>query len=401
MENKKILVTTTTFPTFFEGDSTPPFVYELSKRLAKREDFQLFVLTPFRKGSKFFEERDGLKICRFKYGFTSLCEGAILPNLEKNKFLFFQIPFLFFFAFINLAKIVKKEKIDIIHAHWIIPQAFLSVLYKKIFRKKDLKIICTVHGGDIFGLKSIFARWFLKFSLKNCDFCTVNSQATRKEVLKIFPIENIKIVPMGIDLQKFSSKEDSDEIKRRYNIQGSFLLFVGSLRKEKGIKYLIQAMVKVLKRFSNSKLLIIGNGQYREDLEVLTRQLNLEKNIIFAGNIVNSELPKFYSAADITILPSAKYEGFGLVLIEALGVGTPVIGTNIGGIPDIIKNEITGLLVKPKDYLSLSNTIIRLLDDKPLREEIARNGQEYVKERFSWEIITNKFSEIIKNCVSH
>jgi len=155
---KNILVFTSTFPTFIEGDATPPFVYELSKRLAQKEGFHIVVLTPFRKGSKVFEERDGLRIYRFKYGFTSLCEGGILPNLKKNKFLFFQVPFFLFFAFVNLAKIVKKEKIDIIHAHWIIPQGFISVLYKKLFRKKELKIICTSHGSDLFGLQNPFMK---------------------------------------------------------------------------------------------------------------------------------------------------------------------------------------------------------------------------------------------------
>jgi len=298
-----ILVFTTTFPTFLERDSTPPFVYELSRRLAKKEDVHIIVLTPFRKKTKIFEKRDNLKIYRFKYGFISLCEGAILPNLKKNKFLYFQVPFLLFFAFVNLARIVKKEKINIIHAHWIIPQGFIAVFYKKLFRKKNLKIICTSHGGDIFGLQNSLMKKIKRWTLNNVDRLTVVSNAIKDEVKKLNIREDlpIEVIPMGVDDKKFNFNQYDERIKERYGIKGPSLLFVGRLAEKKGVKYLIDAMPKVIEEYPETKLLIVGSGPLENGLKAQVKNLNLENNVIFTGAIPNNELPSYYATADIFI----------------------------------------------------------------------------------------------------
>ena len=262
---KRILVTTTTFPSFLENDSTPPFVYELSKRLAKKEDLEIIVSTPYVKNSKEYEEKDDLKIYRYKYGFTALRDGAILPNIKKNKLLIFQVPFFIFFSFLSVIKLIKKEKIDIIHAHWIIPQGFLAVLYKKLFRKKNLKIICTVHGGDIFSLRNWFFTKIKKWTLNNTNEITVVSEEIKEEVKKIeIPplskgVRGIFTAPMGVDENVFSPDKYDENIKKKYNITGPFLLFVGRLAEKKGVRYAIAAMPAVFKRYPNAKFLIVGD----------------------------------------------------------------------------------------------------------------------------------------------
>ena len=403
---KNILVFTTTFPTFLEKDGTPPFVYELSKRLAQKGDLNIVVLTPFRRGAKIFEEREKLRIYRFKYGFTSLCEGGILPNLKKNKFLFSQVPFLLFFAFANLARIVKKEKIDIIHAHWIIPQGFLAVLYKKIFRKKSLKIICTSHGGDIFGLQSSLMKKIKKWTLNNIDVLTVVSNAIKGEVKKLKVRENlpIEVIPMGVDEKLFNPNKRNPKIKEKYNIKSPFLLFVGRLVEKKGVKYLIDAMPEVIQKYPETKLLIVGSGSLENELKNQVKNLNLEKNIIFTGAIPNNELPRYYATADIFIGPSivaesGDAEGFGLVFAEALMSKTCVISSNLKTISDIVKNEITGLQVNVKNKEEFSNTMITLIGNKEKREKLAENGCNFVKNNFSWDIITDKYYKLLDKIV--
>ena len=406
MNVKKILVTTTTFLTFLEGDGTPPFVYELSRRLVKKENFHLIVLTPFRKNTKIFEERENLKIYRFKYGFTSLCEGAILPNLKKNKFLFFQVPFLFFFALINLAKIIRKEKINIIHAHWIIPQGFIAVLYKKLFRKKNLKIICTSHGGDIFGLQNPFMKKIKRWTLNNVDRLTVVSNAIKEEVKKLDTRDNlpIEVIPMGVDAELFNPDKYDSKIKEKYGIEGSFLLFVGRLAEKKGVKYLIDAMPAVIQEHPKTKLLIVGSGSLENELKKQIKNLNLENNVIFTGAIPNNELPSYYATADIFIGPSiiakgGDAEGFGLVFVEALMSKTCVITSDFKAISDIIKNGDTGIQIDVKNIELFSKKIIELLKDQEKRKRLAENGYSFVKNNFSWDVIRDKYYKILKNII--
>jgi glycosyltransferase involved in cell wall biosynthesis len=398
-----ILVFTTTFPTFLERDSTPPFVYELSRRLAKKEDVHVIVLAPFRKKTKIFEERDNLKIYRFKYGFTSLCEGAILPNLKKNKFLYFQVPFLLFFAFVNLARIVKKEKINIIHAHWIIPQGFIAVLYKKLFRKKNLKIICTSHGGDIFGLQNPFMKKIKRWILNNVDRLTVVSNAIKEEVKKLNMRDDLptEVISMGVDAKLFNPDKYNPEIKEKYDIEGSFLLFVGRLAEKKGVKYLIDAMPAIIQEHPKTKLLIVGSGPLENELKKQIKNLNLENNVIFTGAIPNNELPSYYATADIFIGPSiiakgGDAEGFGLVFVEALMSKTCVISSDLKAISDIIKNEETGIQLNVKDVKGFSEKIVELIENLEKRKKLTENGYNFVKNNFSWDVIADKYYKILK-----
>ncbi len=403
MHIKKILVTTSTFPGFLKGDSTPPFVYELSKRLAKKDDLEIIVSTPYVKNAEEYEERDNLKIYRYKYGFTALHDGAILPNIKKNKLLIFQIPFFILFSFLNLIKLVRKEKIDIIHAHWIIPQGFLAVLYKKVFRNKNLKIICTVHGGDIFSLRGWLMAKIKKWTLDNVDGITVVSNEIKEELKRIkVKNKNIQIAPMGVDEKSFSPDKYDENIKKKYNITGPFLLFVGRLVEKKGVKCAISAMPAVFKKYPGAKFIIVGEGPLENELKWQVKELNLENNIIFAGGIPNCELPKYYATADLFLGPSVTAkngdsEGFGLTFVETLLCKCSVISSGLKAISDIIENENTGIQVDVKNTELFASKIIELLDNKEKRKRLAENGYNYVKNNFTWDISAGKYYNLIKD----
>ena len=394
MYTKKILVTTTTFPSFLEGDSIPPFIYELSKKLAKNDDFKIIISTPYIKNSKKLEERDNLKIYRYKYGFTSLRNGAILPNIKKNKLLILQLPFLLFFSFISLIKLAKKEKINIIHAHWIVPQAFLAVLYKKIFLKKDLKIICTIHGSDIFELRGWLMTKIKKWTLDNVNCITVVSKEVMKEV-KALEIKNIPIIlaSMGVDDEIFNS-ENNKSIKEKYIINNPLILSVGRLVEKKGVNFSILAIKEVVKKYPNVKLLIIGDGPLKNNLELLSKKLSLEKNIFFLGGVAHEKLSEYYKSADIFISSSLS-EGFGLTFVESMLCKCPVIGPSLNSVSDIIKNEKTGIQVNAKNTKLFASKIIELLDNKEKRSLLAENGYKFAKNNFTWDISAKKYYDLI------
>lgn len=329
-KKKKLLVFASTFPRW-KNDTLPPFVYDLSKRLT--EDFDVYVLAPHFKGAKKYEVMEGMKVYRFQYfpeNYENLvCSGGALPALKKNKFTYLQVPSFFIAEFFALLKLVKKIKPDIIHAHWI-PQGFVSALVKKLTKTP---YIVTSHGGDAFTYNSGMGLSLKEYALQNARNITVVSNAIKKEFLdKIDPSLNIEVIPMGVDSKLFNPNKYDASIKKKYHINGPFLLFVGRLTEKKGVRYLIEAMPKVLKHYPKTKLMIIGSGELEQELKELANNLNINGEVIFRGAIPNKELPKYYATSDIFISPSimteeGDREGYPVTLIEAIASGTKAIIT--------------------------------------------------------------------------
>ncbi|MCA9486748.1 MAG: glycosyltransferase [Candidatus Woesearchaeota archaeon] len=388
---------TSTFPRW-EGDAgTPPFVLELSKRLG--DTFEVHLLAPFSKGSQKEEIVKGIHVHRFKYWFTAennLADGAILPNLKKNKLLFSQIPPFFLAQIFAARKILKKENIKTIHAHWIIPQGFVAAICKTFF-VKDCKIVITTHGADIFGLKKM--NGLKKWTLSKASKLTVVSNAIKTEAQKIGYGDEIEVIPMGVDLSAFSPDKKDKSLREKYAIKGEFLLFVGRLAEKKGITYLLDAMPKIIEKHKDCKLLIVGSGPLEKELKEQAKKLKLEQHVLFTGPIQNSELPRYYASADIFVGPSivasdGDTEGFGLVFVEAMGSGTLVVTTDLPAIQDIVENEKTGYIGPQKDSISLAKVLLSCLEDKKKANSVALAGKKYV-EKFDWKNIAKRYNEVL------
>ena len=391
---KKLLVFTSTFPTFLCWDATPWFVYDLTKRLSKLW-LNIVVLTPRLPWTKKYEKIEWIKIYRFPYFFMSklekLNDWAILPNIKKNKLLLFQVPFLLLAWLINLIKIVKKEKIEIIHAHWIIPQGFLSVIYKKIFNK-NIKILTTSHWSDINSLNSYLWTFIKKHTLKNIDKTTVVSKDLYEKSINLWVNKkNISIIPMWIDTKLFSYKNYDEKIKKKYEIKWKFLLFVWRLVEEKWVIYLIKAMKWVVKKYNNIKLIIVWTWPLENELKKEVSKLKLEKNIIFTKHIQNSKLPKYYTTADIFVWPSLK-EGLWLVYIESILSWTVVIWTDSLWIKDIIKEWKTWYIVKKWNIKEIEETIFKILKKEDIN---IIKYREDIKQNFSLKIVSKNYYNLI------
>jgi glycosyltransferase involved in cell wall biosynthesis len=398
----KILVLTTTFPRW-ENDTTPAFVFELSRRL-KKSNLEIVVLAPYCEGSKKFEILDEMRIYRYPYFFPTryqklVYDGGIIPNLEKSNLAKVQIPFLLIFEMIYALKIVKKENIEVIHSHWIIPNGFVGALCKIFFNTPH---ITTAHAADVFTIeKSKILRIFGSFVLENADVITANSSFTRNSIKSIQnSVENrIQIIPMGVDKYRFSKKNQDF---REKSPASRIILSIGRLVEKKGIQYLIMAMDEVIKTFPDAKLLIGGDGPEKGNLVKLCSTLKLKKNVEFLGFIPNEKIALIYETSDIFVLPSVetKYgdtEGLGVVLLEAMASGIPVIGSDIGGITDIIEDGKTGLLVKSRDSNDIAKKILFLLSNKEYCINLTRNATNLLDQKFSWDIVTKQFFEVIQN----
>ena len=390
---KKVLVMASTFPRW-KNDTIPPFVYELSKRLVK--DFDISVLAPAYPESKDYEIMDKMKVHRFHYFFHKYEKlagsGGILPTLKKNKWFYFQIPFFLLGEFFALRKRIKEDNPDIIHAHWIIPQGLVAYLNYKI---SGTPYVVTSHGADIFGLQGKISLYLKRKVLQNARNITVVSTAIKNEALKLDSLLNIGVIPMGVDSKLFNPNKKDPNLKKKYKINGPFLLFVGRLTEKKGVKYLIEAMPEVIKHNPKTKLIIIGSGELEQELKDLTKSLNLENNIIFTGAIQNSELPKYYATADIFIGPSitteeGDREGLPVTLMEAMSSGCVVIASDLEGNRDLI-NDQTGLLVKQNNSQELTQSILNIINNKK-----KMNATNYVVNNFDWKVISKNYRKVLE-----
>ncbi len=401
---KKLLVMATTFPRW-KGDTEPTFIYELSLGLAGK-GYKVIVLAPHFKGAKQYENLRGIEIYRFRYfwpeSLETLCyNGGILPNIKKRPLLsIIQVPLLAISEFVAARKILKRKKIDLIHAHWIIPQGWIASILKRTLKTK---YITTAHAGDVFPLKKGFLKAFGKKSIKYSDFCTANSNYTKSKLNSILKPKNLEVIPMGVDLHLFSGKKKLD-VKRRYGIKGKLILSVGRLAEKKGLTYLISALHLLKNKFPDIRLLIIGDGPEKGNLMRQVNSLGLGNRVIFTGKIKNDLLPSYYASADIFVLPSiitknGDTEGLGVVLLEAISSGTPVIASNVGGIPDIVKDGKTGLLVSQKNPKQLATAISKLLSNPELSRRLVKNGKGHIRETYNWKNIADRFDKIIRKTI--
>ena len=397
-----VLVLATTFPRW-ENDSEPAFVYNLSKRLAAK-GFNITVLAPGAPDALSYEEMDGLKVYRFSYfypkKFQKVCyDGGALPNLKSSWLAKIELPFFLLFQFFHIGWIIKKDKIDMIHCHWIAPQGFFCAVFQRIFK---IPLILTSHAGDVFSLNNPILKRIGKFTISQSLFCIANSNATQQAMLAISnEITPVKIIPMGVDLDVFNGQCHDQNIKKKYNITGPLLLAVGRFAEKKGFKYLIEAMPLILAKYPETKLLIIGFGPLGKSLKDLAVKLKIDNSVIFPGKMSSPDLAKYLTVSDIFIGPSivddsGDTEGLGVVFLESLASKTAVVASRVGGITDFIVDQETGLLVEQKDPEDIAEKIIRLINDKGLRNKIAVNGKKVVEDKFSWEKIVDQYLYVYK-----
>ena len=176
------------------------------------------------------------------------------------------------------------------------------------------------------------------------------------------------------------------------------ILFVGRLIDWKGVNILVSSMKKVRDTVRNARLVIVGDGPERKSLADRVKELGLEDSVTFTGQVSGMELKDYYSRASVFVLPSItvnnQTEGLGVVLLEAMASGVPVIGSNTGGIPDIIEDGVNGLLVQPGDPKALADAIIRIFEDRDLADRFREAGIKTVSERFSWDRIGDQFTMV-------
>lgn len=316
----------------------------------------------------------------------------------RGKIDFFDISGLIFafFLFLKLISIHRKQKIDLIEVHD--SSAFYGAwLFSKIFKIPNIIFMhaCIYEKGKekVYGkATTLIYKINTKFYLRHANRIACVSKRLINWAKYLGADEDkVRLIDEPIDKKIFNISSLKKKQKR-------IILFVGRLSPEKGLRYLLLAMPKVIEDFLDAKLVIIGEGREKDNLLRLAESLNIENCVSFEGKIPNCELPKFYSRAIVTIIPSLNEGGGPKVLLESLACGTPVIGTRTGRMTEIIVDGYNGFLIEPKNQNQIEESIKKLFSDKKLLIDFSNNARHSV-ERFSWERGILKFTEMYEELV--
>jgi phosphatidylinositol alpha-mannosyltransferase len=278
---------------------------------------------------------------------------------------------------------LKRGRFDVVHIHEpLMPTLATSVLHHS---SNELKV-GTFHAyrtnswGYPFWKPIALNRWFNKL-----DGRIAVSNAARDFINKYFPAD-YTIIPNGIDLQHFAGRAEPMEqfCDGKLNI-----LFVGRMEKRKGFKYLLGAYEQVKMRFPRCRLIVVGpQDRACRKYQALAARRNLQ-DVIFTGFVQYEELPRYYRSADIFCSPATDKESFGIVLLEAMAAGKPVVASKIMGYADVVDDGVDGLLVEPRDERVLANAILQLLHDGSLRQRMGAMGEVKVKD-YCWEKVSQR-----------
>ena len=203
----------------------------------------------------------------------------------------------------------------------------------------------------------------------------------------------VSLVYNGVDLHRYDHQEPCCTLREEYGLSPDSQIVgcVARLEAEKGHRTLLEAWPAVLARVPEARLLVVGEGSLRDDLERQAAQLGIADRVVFAGR--RDDIPAVTAALDVAVLPSYR-EAQGLVVLEAMALSRPIVASNVGGIPEMIEDGVSGLLVPPHDPAALADAIARLLLDHPLADTLARNGHDVVHERFSAELMVRTVEDI-------
>jgi len=397
---QSILVLTSTYPRW-QGDTEPAFVHFLCQRLTSK--YRVIVLAPHYPGSAGKETMDGVLVRRFRY-FLPFAEklaydGGIIANLKNNILKWLLVPLFLTSQFVHMILLARKHKVSLIHAHWIIPQGLLTVLARQLrLIPKNIRILCTSHGGDLFSLQSSFLQMLKRFTFRHSDHVTVVSRAMRSQLISMgCSSHNISVQSMGVDLTR-QFVPDKHAAKTRD------IIFVGRLVEKKGVSTLIDAIKLLEKDYPALKVTLVGDGPERSNLAQRCLQLGIEKQVEFAGSIPNDRVPEFYQSAKIAVVPSivaadGDQEGLGLVAVEALGCGCATIVSDLPALSDVVTPGENGLVFSAGNAAELKDCIASILNDASLFEHLTSNGRQSIIDKFDWQAVGARYLEVMAQCI--
>ena len=396
------------------GDGITPWLVETIRRLSER-GVTVEVLAPSYRGSG-TQVVEGVRVHRFRYApapLETLTHDQHAPDRIREKPLFAALlPGYMAAGVLAARRLARTGEFDVVHVHWPLPHAAFG---RAARRAGGIPLVLTFHGVEVtFGRKTPVPGLlpFLRRAIRDAEAVTANSTYTAGLIRELHDRE-VEVIPFGSTVGGAADSPDRPETSDVVGFSGNppeagprpessdvvaspdteNILFVGRLVERKGVQHLIEAMTRLEDR--PTRLHVVGDGPMRAELKRIARERRVLDRVIFHGFVSTDELRSHFAACDAFVLPAVRdekgdVEGLGVVLVEALSYGKPVVASRSGGIVDVIRDDETGLLVPPGDPVALADAIRRVLDDPDLAARLGRAGRAHVEANFSWPAITDR-----------
>jgi glycosyltransferase involved in cell wall biosynthesis len=355
------------------------------------EGHEVHVVTLDFPGSPAYEEMEGVKVYRTvtELGHPNFLTWVLLFNhfLEKR-----------------MADISRQVEFDVLHVHdWL--AAFAGISFKHYLKKPVVLTVHSteigraqgLHNADSFSIDGV--EWWSAYEAKKT---IVTSHSMKREVCDHFnlPWEKVEIIPNAINTKEYNASVDRGAVRARFGVGWGekMVLCVGRLVPQKGIEYFIRAIPMIAQRYPEAKFIIVGEGWWRDYLEDVAQSTGHRSKILFTGFVSEADLVALMTSADVLVVPSI-YEPFGIVALEGMATGVPVVSSYVGGLAEVIEHDRTGVFVYPRNPRSIAWGIDHVLSNPDHARWLAQNARKVLNKTYSWEAVAMRTAEVYKGVV--
>jgi glycosyltransferase involved in cell wall biosynthesis len=384
----------------YAADTQATYVHDINRHLVRR-GHSVTVVTPGDPSLSREDTFDGVRIVRFPLNLPAdLTYGRVAQSRVSWLGRFARVAVMANYLEAQHRAIMaeaRESPTDVIHAHWAIPTGPAAVMAA---RKLGVPSVITMHGGDVYVNPEqgydFPTRWYvrpaLRWTLRHAGALTAITEDCRQHALRAgAPDDHIRLVFNGTDLRRFSPGVNGSAPDLQF---GPNMIFAcRQLFPRKGIRFLLEAAAQLKPRFPDLKVVLAGDGFERPELARLAADLGIDSDVTFLGWVPNADLPPYYRAAAVSVIPSLE-EGFGIPAAEAMGCEVAVVASNAGGLPEVVEHGVTGLVVRRGDSGALAQAIGSLLADPARRREMGQAGRKRALRLFDWDRTAEQFEQL-------
>lgn len=401
----KVCALTHTYPRF-PDDINAPFVEHLMERIASA-GHDVSVLTAFDPAWNRTPGDHTVDLRTYRYiwpdslhilGYSRTIEG----NVRFRKRVLVLSPFLFAGAYRSFSALVRERRPDILHAHWILPNGFVA---GEVSRRTGVPLIIQLHGSDVFvAEKNALYRSMARRAAAQASYILSPSPDLTRRIaaLGVDP-EKIGLVPNTVDENFASDVTDAQtaELQARLNISENavVVLAMGRMVHVKGFTYLIDAFSRIAPEHPEAVLVLAGGGILYDDMRVRAGDLGVGDRVIMPGAVMRDEVPVYFSMADMFVIPSIRHEsgavdGLPVVVPEAMAAGLPVIGSDLSGIPVLVRDGYNGVLVPERDTDGLARALDDLIRHSEMRAVFGERSQRLIREHVNYGTVASHIAHV-------
>ncbi len=397
----RVLMLTSSYPKF-RGDTTAPFIESIATHIAA-QGVETHVSLPEHRELKRGAVEDGVHFYPYRYapkkewtlwGYAE----ALRADVKLKRGVYALAPLAIGSSFQKMMQLTAREKFDVLHAHWVLPNAPAAVL---VARARNLPLVISMHGSDVFMAEKnrafgSIARW----CFDNAAWLTACSDELMQRALTLGADENkTELIPYGADAKAFHVQpQDAQRVRAQLHLRNDavMILSVGRMVHKKGFEFLVRAMPQILQRAPNAHLALVGYGDLHDALKAQAHSLGLNGHVTFAGRVPRQEIPAYFAAADIVSVPSVRddagnVDGLPNVALEAMAAGKAIVASNIAGFPDVIEDGASGVLVPEKNAEALADAIVQLARDENLRASLGERARAKIRAQLNWDTVARRF----------